>query len=175
MSSSAPSPEAEDALLDQVGPALSRLRRRTAGGRADLTRNLVLNVVADAAGEMTVGGLAGEMGVTQPVASRTVAACIADGLLRRAVSQADGRRTVLELTAAGEAERRRFASAQREVFEHITAAWEPAERLRFARSLIRYSRDAGAWSAGRRDREGGEGGTDGESAEDGTGVRPERD
>ncbi|GGQ24054.1 DNA-binding MarR family transcriptional regulator [Actinomadura coerulea] len=146
-------PETDDsALLDQIGPALSRLRRRTTGGRADLTRNLVLNVVANAPGEMTVGGLAAEMGVTQPVASRTVAACITDGLLRRAASQADSRRTVLELTDAGEAERRRFASEQRETFEDITAAWKPAERVQFARLLVRYSEDAGAWSARQRRR-----------------------
>ncbi|MFE5923591.1 MarR family winged helix-turn-helix transcriptional regulator [Streptomyces sp. NPDC056468] len=147
MSSSSTPPETGKDLFDQVGPALSRLRRRAPGGRGDLTRNLVLNVVADAPGEMTVGGIATEMGVTQPVASRTVAAFIADGLLRRAASQADGRRTVLELTQAGETERHRFASEQRETFEHITAAWEPTERTQFAQFLIRYSRDASAWSA----------------------------
>ncbi|EOD65397.1 MarR family winged helix-turn-helix transcriptional regulator [Amycolatopsis vancoresmycina] len=137
---------AEDPLLDQVGPALSRLRRRTPASSRDLSRNLVLNVVADAPGELTVGGLAAEMGVVQPVASRTVAACIADGLLRRAASQADGRRTVLELTERGEAERTRFAAEQRAVFEEITAGWPPEERLQFARLLVRYTTDAGAWS-----------------------------
>lgn len=147
MSTSSTPPGSGKALFDQVGPALSRLRRRTSGGRGDLTRNLVLNVVAEAPGEMTVGGIAAEMGVTQPVASRTISACIADGLLRRAASQADGRRTVLELTQTGETERHRFASEQRETFEHITAAWEPAERMQFAQSLIRYSQDASAWSA----------------------------
>lgn len=154
MSSSSTPPGTGKALFDQVGPALSRLRRRTSGGRGDLTRNLVLNVVADAPGEMTVGGVAAEMRVTQPVASRTIAACIADGLLRRAASQADGRRTVLELTAAGETERRRFASEQRQAFEHITAAWDPSERIQFAQSLIRYSQDAGAWSAQQHRRSG---------------------
>ncbi|MEV7098332.1 MarR family winged helix-turn-helix transcriptional regulator [Amycolatopsis sp. NPDC051045] len=140
------SPSAEDLLLDQIGPALSRLRRRTPASSRDLSRNLVLNVVADAPGEMTVGGLAAEMGVAQPVASRTVAACIADGLLRRAASQADGRRTVLELTERGEAERTRFATGQRAAFEGITAAWSPEERAQFARLLVRYAADAAAWS-----------------------------
>jgi DNA-binding MarR family transcriptional regulator len=137
---------AEDPLLDQIGPALSRLRRRTPATGRDVSRNLVLNVVADAPGEMTVGGLAAEMGVAQPVASRTVAACIADGLLRRAASQADGRRTVLELTERGEAERTRFATEQRAAFEDITAAWSPEERTQFARLLVRYATDAAAWS-----------------------------
>ncbi|MDX8034163.1 MarR family winged helix-turn-helix transcriptional regulator [Lentzea sp. BCCO 10_0856] len=150
--SNSPRPGAGDGegLLDQVGPALSRLRRRTSAGRGDLTRNLVLNLVHECPGEMTVGGVAAEMGVAQPVASRTVAACIADGLLRRAVSQEDGRRTVLELTDAGEAERSRFASEQREVFELITTAWTAAERDQFARFLIRYSQDSSNWSSRQR-------------------------
>jgi DNA-binding MarR family transcriptional regulator len=144
-----PEPPAADPLLDQIGPALSRLRRRVPASGKDLSRNLVLNVIADAPDEMTVGGLAAEMGVTQPVASRTVAACIADGLLRRAASQADGRRTVLELTERGEAERGRFAAEQRAAFEDITAAWTPADQARFARLLVRYSTDAAAWSRNR--------------------------
>ncbi|MEU0793271.1 MarR family winged helix-turn-helix transcriptional regulator [Amycolatopsis sp. NPDC005961] len=140
----------EEHLLDQIGPALSRLRRRTPASGRDLSRNLVLNVVADAPDEMTVGGLAAEMGVAQPVASRTVAACIADGLLRRAASQADGRRTVLELTERGEGERARFAAEQRAAFEDITAEWSPEDRARFARLLVRYTTDAGVWSRRQR-------------------------
>ncbi|OQD56805.1 MarR family transcriptional regulator [Streptomyces phaeoluteigriseus] len=136
----------DDPALDQIGPALSRLRRRAPASGKDLTRNLVLNVIADSPGEMTVGALAAEMGVAQPVASRTVAACIADGLLRRAASQSDGRRTVLELTEHGEAERNRFAAEQREAFLEITIAWSPEERTQFARLLTRYGADATAWS-----------------------------
>ncbi|WP_280333048.1 MarR family winged helix-turn-helix transcriptional regulator [Nocardia wallacei] len=116
----------------------------------DLTRNLVLNVVADAPGEMTVGAIAAELGVAQPVASRAIAACIAEGLMRRAASQADGRRTVVHLTAAGEAERSRFAAEQRAAFEAITESWDSADRTRFAHYLVRYGRDAAVWCA--RDR-----------------------
>lgn len=144
----------DDPVLDQIGPALSRLRRRTPASSRDLSRNLVLNVIADASDETTVGGLAAEMGVAQPVASRTVAACIQEGLLRRAASQFDGRRTVLELTEHGEAERDRFAAEQRKAFEEITAAWSPEERTQFASLLVRYGADAAAWSrkrAARRD------------------------
>lgn len=133
--------------LDQVGPALSRLRRRTPGGPGDRTRNLVLNLVRDATEPMTVGGLAAEMGVTQPVASRTVAACVAEGLLRRVACQDDARRTVVELTDVGVAEHGRLATEQRATFEDITADWEPSDRVRFAEFLVRYGRDAGAWSA----------------------------
>lgn len=137
---------ADDLALNQIGPALSRLRRRAPASGKDLSRNLVLNVIADAPGETTVGGLAAEMGVAQPVASRTVAACIAEGLLRRAASQSDGRRTVLELTEHGEAERNRFATEQRKAFQEITTAWSPEEQIQFARLLVRYGTDAAAWS-----------------------------
>ncbi|MFD5786688.1 MarR family winged helix-turn-helix transcriptional regulator [Streptomyces sp. NPDC127037] len=136
----------DDPALDRIGPALSRLRRRTPASSKDLSRNLVLNVIADAPGETTVGGLAAEMGVAQPVASRTVAACIAEGLLRRTASQSDGRRTVLELTEHGETERSRFAAEQRRAFEEITATWSSEEQIQFACLLDRYGADATAWS-----------------------------
>ncbi|MEU3190310.1 MarR family winged helix-turn-helix transcriptional regulator [Streptomyces sp. NPDC006992] len=145
-SASSSEQHSDDRALDQIGPALSRLRRRAPASGKDLSRNLVLNVIADAPGETTVGGLAAEMGVAQPVASRTVAACIEDGLLRRAASQSDGRRTVLELTEHGEAERNRFAAEQRTAFLEITTAWTPEERIQFARLLARYGTDAAAWS-----------------------------
>ncbi|WP_069171758.1 MarR family winged helix-turn-helix transcriptional regulator [Streptomyces griseus] len=136
----------DESALDRIGPALSRLRRRAPASGKDLSRNLVLNVIADAPGETTVGALAAEMGVAQPVASRTVAAFIEEGLLRRTASQADGRRSVLELTEHGEAERGRFAAEQRRAFLEITAAWAPEERVQFARLLSRYGVDATAWS-----------------------------
>lgn len=153
--SGAPSPERspDDRVLDQIGPALSRLRRRTPASSRDLSRNLVLNVIADAPDETTVGALAAEMGVAQPVASRTVAACIEEGLLRRTASQRDGRRTVLELTEHGEAERDRFAAEQRAAFQEITASWSRKERIQFARLLVRYGTDAAAWSRKRAARD----------------------
>ncbi|MEU5718925.1 MarR family winged helix-turn-helix transcriptional regulator [Streptomyces sp. NPDC020403] len=146
--SSAPSSEQppDESALDQIGPALSRLRRRAPASGKDLSRNLVLNVIADAPGETTVGALATEMGVAQPVASRTVAAFIGEGLLRRTASQADGRRSVLELTEHGEAERSRFAAEQRRAFLEITASWAPVEQVQFAHLLARYGADATAWS-----------------------------
>ncbi|WP_433226458.1 MarR family winged helix-turn-helix transcriptional regulator [Microtetraspora malaysiensis] len=142
-----PAPTDPDSPLDEIGPALARLRRRTGRGRGDLTRNIVLNVVADGAGRITVGGVAEEMGVAQPVASRAIAACIADGLVRRTASQQDGRSSLLELTDAGEAARKDFAAEQRSAFEEITAHWEPDDRLQFARFLSRYGQDATVWRA----------------------------
>jgi hypothetical protein len=50
----------------------------------------------------------------------------------------------------GEAERARFAAEQRETFELITADWDPADQVQFARYLIRYSQDSTNWSAEQR-------------------------
>ena len=143
--SRSPAPEAADeVLLDEVGPALAAMRA-TATDTRRVLRNLVLNVIAEASGEITVGGVAEAMGVFQPVASRTIAACVEAGLVRRTASQTDGRRSLLVLTEEGEAERARLAATQRRAFEEITAAWDQADRLQFARYLIQYNRDGGEW------------------------------
>ena len=93
----------DQALLDAVGTAFARLRRRTMQapvdppvGPKDLKRNLVLNLVDEATEadtEMTVGGLADHLLVDPSVASRMVSDCISHGYLIRAASQQDGRRT----------------------------------------------------------------------------------
>lgn len=135
----------EDRLLDEVGSAFSRLRRRTAQigvdpapSRKDLSRNLVLNIVDEEPGEMTVGGVAEQLGVDPSVASRAVSDCIAAGLLERHASPSDGRRTILSITAEGEALRQRFRRQQRAAFVQITHDWPDEDRLAFARLLVKY-------------------------------------
>ncbi|MBS2553535.1 winged helix-turn-helix transcriptional regulator [Catenulispora sp. NL8] len=157
--SRSPSPGADDeALLDGVGPALAAMRASATDTRRVL-RNQVLNVIAEAPGEITVGGVAEAMGVFQPVASRTIAACVEGGLVRRTASQADGRQSLLVLTEEGEAERRRLAAGQRRAFEEITETWDRADRLQFARYLIQYNRDGGEWvRRQRREQRDGSGG-----------------
>ncbi|WP_327235991.1 MarR family winged helix-turn-helix transcriptional regulator [Streptomyces sp. NBC_01317] len=139
----------DDALLDAVGAAFARLRRRTAlvdvdppVTRKDMARNQVINVVDEADGEMTVGGVAYQLTVDSSVASRMVSDCITAGLLVRAASQSDGRRTVLLLTPEGIALRDRFSSQHRQAFEHITRDWPQAKRLEFARLLVDYAEAA---------------------------------
>ncbi len=139
----------DEQLLDAIGPALSRLRRRTPGSSKDLARNVLLNVIYDAPDGITVGEVAVEMGYLQSAASRLISACIAEGLVRRAADQSDGRRTVLELTEDGENERRRYATAQRRAYEEITHDWSTEDRLQFARLALRYSNDSAAYSRGR--------------------------
>lgn len=137
--------EGIDAVLDSIGPAFSRLRRHAPASRRDLSRNLVLNVVAEWPGEITVGMLADELNIDPSVASRMVSDCISAGYLLRAASQADGRRTVLRLTPEGQTLRSQFAQLQRDAFERLTADWPAGERLQFARLLLKYAEASAAF------------------------------
>lgn len=135
----------QDALLDAVGTAFSRLRRRTtdidvgpAVSRKDHTRILVINLIDNADDEVTVGAVGEHLGVDASVASRMVSDCISVGLVQRTASQDDGRRTVLKLTTAGAELRDRFRTKYRQTFEHITVDWTTHDRLEFVRLLLRY-------------------------------------
>jgi DNA-binding MarR family transcriptional regulator len=137
-------------LLDEVGPAFSRLRRAAAlnvekpVARKDLSRTLVLNIVQEGEDgddrEITVGEVAERLTIDPSVASRMVSDCIAAGYLFRAASQRDGRRTVLRLTPEGQTMLASFRRHQRSAYERITRDWPESERLEFARLLIKYVR-----------------------------------
>lgn len=116
-----------------------------------MSRNQVINVVDEAAGEMTVGGIAEQLTIDPSVASRMVTDCIDAGYLVRKASQRDGRRTALELTREGIALRDRFRSQHRQAFVQITRDWPEHKRLQFARLLIEYA-DAGVELTNRSNR-----------------------
>lgn len=141
-----PQNDSDADLFEAVGPAFARLRRRTTQvpvdppvERKDINRNLVLNVIDEIEGEVSVGGVADALGIDPSVASRMVSDCIAHGYLFRAPSQLDGRKAVLQLTEAGLALRDRFRSQQRQAFEYITRDWAVAERRELARLIIKYA------------------------------------
>jgi DNA-binding MarR family transcriptional regulator len=141
-------PSTADELLDAVGPAFSKLRRTSLLevenpiSAKDLSRTLVLNIVLEHTqndgAEVTVGMVAELLGVDPSVGSRMVSDNIKAGYLRRAASQEDGRRTVLELTPEGAELMARFRRHQREAFEYITADWPQRDRLEFARLMLKY-------------------------------------
>ncbi|MER7770621.1 MarR family winged helix-turn-helix transcriptional regulator [Kitasatospora sp. NPDC096140] len=146
--SPAPQEPTAEELLDAVGPAFGKLRRTSLLevenpiSAKDLSRTLVLNLVLehtrDSEKEITVGALAGLLGVDPSVASRMVTDNIKAGYLLRAASQHDGRRTVLHLSPAGTALMARFRRHQRSAFEYITADWAEHDRLEFARLMLKY-------------------------------------
>lgn len=92
-------------------------------------------------GEVTVGKVAEWMCVDPSRASRMVTSAIESGQVTRLASQADGRRTVLELTDAG---RQVLASAEeyrQTQYAQIMADWSERERQEFARLLTKFAEE----------------------------------
>jgi DNA-binding MarR family transcriptional regulator len=143
------------AALDEAGRALFRLGRmfdrqrvrrvlaESTGRSVELSR--ILAVQAVEAGlekpgdEVTIGAVAERLEVDQSTASRLVAETIRDGYLSRAVSEADGRRSRLELTEAGRELAEDARRYQRAVFEDLTREWPTGEREEFARLLAKFA------------------------------------
>lgn len=143
-------------ILDAVGVAFSRLRRRTTQVQVDppvtakdLTRNLVINLIDESGGRLTVGDVADQLGVTPSVGSRMVSDCIEAGLVVRVASQRDGRRSTLSLTEQGRRQRDVFRKQYRQAFEQITADWPAAERVEFVRLLLKYADATSRLTTGR--------------------------
>jgi DNA-binding MarR family transcriptional regulator len=132
------------------GPDLFRLvrfysRRWT---RAEVPRHVqhvqVLEAVAALDGDATVSAVAHQLGLDHSGASRMVRDAAAAGLLDRAESDQDRRRTVIRVTEPG---RELVASAriwQRQVFDELTAAWDDRDKAQFAGYLRRLAGDLGA-------------------------------
>ncbi len=141
----------------EAGKALFRLGRffgrqslpqslvgRTESG-VELSQILAVQAVEaglESAQEITVGTVAQYLGLDPSTASRVIADAVRDGLLARAASQADGRRSLLELTQDGRALASAASSYQRSVFEAVTASWPDAERQEFARLFVRFVAEA---------------------------------
>lgn len=87
----------------------------------------------------TVGLLAAELMVDPSRASRIAADLVERGLIARAVSQQDGRRSVLEPTAEGRALLQAFVAAKWRRMLRIFADWSAADIEAFARLFERYS------------------------------------
>lgn len=146
--------DAEHAVLDDAGKALFRLGR--AFGRlplrellepsnargTELSAILVVQAVAEAertGREVTIGGLATQLGVDPSTASRLVAQSVQAGLLRRDASQSDARARHVALSEAGRTLAEDAARFQRAVFAAATDGWSEAEREAFARMFVRFA------------------------------------
>lgn len=146
--------DAEAGAVADVESAMVRLRRsmtrHTIGRRMardlevpfDMALIGVVDAVAqgteESGAEVTVGEVGERLGIDPSRASRVVSAAIEGGYVRRMASQADGRRSVLELTDAGHA---LVASARRtrqRFFDEAMRGWTEEERRTFARLLGRF-------------------------------------
>jgi DNA-binding MarR family transcriptional regulator len=137
-------------LVEQAMVAIRRRQsRRALAGRAERDHGAtasvavteVLDVVEDNAGAVrptTVTDLGRRLGSDQPRASKLAAQAITAGLLRRAADQHDGRRSLLELTAAGRRQLDLVHGYRRAQFARAMSGWTDAERETFAGLLTRF-------------------------------------
>lgn len=146
-------PGVQDAAL-AVDATMQRWRRRVMkreverraladmGLELDLPVLDVLLVIAAPepdAGEMTVGAVAQRLGLDPSRASRLVADAIARGHARRAVSQDDARRTIVELTALGRAVVLAVRSYKVMLLGEYLSDWKEEEIAIFTPLLERFS------------------------------------
>lgn len=135
----------DEELLESIGTAFSRLRRRTSSvpidapvARTDVRRDLLLAIVEESDGMLSVNAVAAAMGMERTAVSRLAASCVTDGLVKRVASQTDGRSITLRLTSRGREVLASSRQQQRRAFEYITKDWDDDERLEFARLLHKY-------------------------------------
>ena len=99
----------------------------------------ILGGFARPAAEATVGALAEEMALDPSRASRIASDLVERGLLERAVSQEDGRRSVLQPTAAGQGLMRAYLMAKWGRMLKVFEDWPEADIIAFASLFERYS------------------------------------
>lgn len=94
---------------------------------------------ADETREVTVGTVAERLGIDPSRASRVVADVVELGYIRRAASQADSRRIVLEPTEKGVAFGDQFRLRKSEMMSAALSDWSEGELVTFARLIDRFS------------------------------------
>ncbi|MBN9029404.1 MAG: MarR family transcriptional regulator [Rhizobiales bacterium] len=149
----APPPAEKTADIDRIGQSMSRMRlmigRRLVGRLAiqqvapelDISHLDVLDVVRRASlteTETTVGTVAEMMRVDPSRASRVVAELVERGVLRRDVSQADARRSIVMLTPRGAELLAQVRTVKLSAIADIVADWPDEDAECFARLFERF-------------------------------------
>lgn len=89
-------------------------------------------------GEATVGAIAEILNIDPSRSSRMVSELVDTGLLRRAVSQTDGRRAVVELGDKASVFFQTKRAIQRDLLGQITTDWPREDVERFSELLSRF-------------------------------------
>lgn len=90
-------------------------------------------------GPMRAGALAEVMQSDPSTVSRQVAALVKDGLLERRADPADGRASILVLTAKADALLAEHDGIRLDFFARLMAGWSPTDVHRFATLLDRFT------------------------------------
>lgn len=142
-------PDQDQAAIAAIERAMVRIRRRqtrrSLAPRHRLEVDASIVGVLDAVDEgprgdagVTVGLVAQRLGMHASNASRLASRAIELGLLRRAASQADGRKSILELTSGGKRTVSDIKASRRAAFDAATTDWSSGEREEFADLLARF-------------------------------------
>ncbi len=140
-----------DAAIGSIERSLLALRRRqrrlALAGKAPaaaIQAFEVADVVSDRSQETTVADVAAALGVDPSQGSRRVAAAVSAGLVARAASQADGRRSLLALTPAGVEALAEVRARRAAMVGRATLDWPSADREALAVLLDRLVQDLAA-------------------------------
>jgi DNA-binding MarR family transcriptional regulator len=107
----------------------------------------VLDAMRRIEGEVTVGAIADAMRLDPSRGSRLVAELVAQGILRRDASQADGRRSVVVRTELGDRLLAEIHAAKRKLLATVLGDWSPEELSAFAALFEKFvSRFESAYS-----------------------------
>lgn len=146
-------PLSAGAPLAAIGQAMTRMRLligRRFIGRMALKRmetGLELSDI-DAIGvikrigsqqEVTVGTIAEQLRIDPSRGSRIVADLVKQGLLERAASQEDGRRSLVRVTDAGRKVLDEIEAIKRETIREATAGWAAEDVEAFGRLYMRFT------------------------------------
>ena len=138
--------------ITRVGQVMSRMRLMI--GRRIIGRLAIQNVAPDLElshldvlevirregekGEVTVGAIAEAMRIDPSRGSRVVAELVARGVLKRDVSQADARRSIVVPTELGEKLHREIKDVKMALVATILSDWETKDVETFSKLFDRY-------------------------------------
>lgn len=88
--------------------------------------------------ELSVSAVAAALSVDLPRASRLIARAVSEGYLQRHSDPADGRRSLLRLTARGTRALESMHASRRELMARAMVGWSAEEQRQFAGLLTRF-------------------------------------
>jgi len=110
------------------------LIHRRAGVDVDRSGIIILATL-DRLGSMRMSDLAAEIGLDRSTISRQVAAEVRSGYVQKVGDAADARASQLQLTARGNAARRKLAEAWRQIVTELVEDWSADEQAQLGRLL----------------------------------------
>ncbi|MCU0757679.1 MAG: MarR family transcriptional regulator [Steroidobacteraceae bacterium] len=130
-----------DAVVQHLGSVISwaRLRsfdliQRRAGVDVDRSGIIILTTL-ERLGPMRMSDLAAEIGLDRSTISRQVAAVVRNGYVQKLDDSSDARASQLQLTARGNAARRKLAEAWNTIVRELVHDWSADEQAQFGRLL----------------------------------------